>query len=132
MEATSSDIFCISDCATYPAICSPPAPIIITKSYPPPLPSLPHSLGCYSRKNQNCHAWGSKRRPGACELEYQPLNQTFFLEYVWSEFGLNVDDRVWDLIGTRKICGGWESNGELGRLGGYEPVLMAYDKAHNF
>ncbi|KAK7351288.1 hypothetical protein VNO77_10614 [Canavalia gladiata] len=43
--ATSSDIFCISDCDTCPVICSPPPPppILTTKSYPPPSPSIPHS-----------------------------------------------------------------------------------------
>ncbi|XP_027357065.1 extensin-3-like [Abrus precatorius] len=42
IEAPSSDLFCISDCATCPVICSPPPPILITKSYPPPSPSVPH------------------------------------------------------------------------------------------
>ncbi|CAJ1973548.1 unnamed protein product [Sphenostylis stenocarpa] len=44
VEGPSSDLFCITDCSTCPAICSPPPPtLIITTSHPPPSPSPPHS-----------------------------------------------------------------------------------------
>ncbi|RDX84870.1 hypothetical protein CR513_34012, partial [Mucuna pruriens] len=53
VKAPSSDLICISDCSTCPVICSPPPPIVITKSpslpsylSPPPPPSPPsHSSG---------------------------------------------------------------------------------------
>ncbi|KAG5030833.1 hypothetical protein JHK85_014815 [Glycine max] len=44
-EDPSSGLFCISDCATCPVICSPPPPppMLITPPHPPTSPSAPHS-----------------------------------------------------------------------------------------